>query len=278
MGTLGQMLGDLAARGHAVGLVRLGQASIALAGGGRIVLIDPFLSPHPDRLLPPPITPDELTMVDLVLVTHEHWDHLDAAACVGIAQAAPQALFACPEPVVSQLLAAGISEERVRGVRSGRAYELAGVTVWPVAAKHGLHTADAYSFGEVDGVPRFLGYVVELGGVRLYHAGDTIVYDELGETVRALEPQVALLPINGRDWYREREDIVGNLDIREAAHLAVEIGAELLVPLHYDMFAVNLADPGALVWYVHDRQLPVNVLVLQVAQPVLLQPVRTVGR
>jgi|UniRef100_A0A7C1G222 L-ascorbate metabolism protein UlaG (beta-lactamase superfamily) len=278
MGTLGQMLSDLAAREHAVGLVRLGQASIALAGGGRIVLIDPFLSPHPDRLVPPPITPDELTMVDLVLVTHEHWDHLDAAACVGIARAAPQALFACPEPVVSQLTAAGISEERVRGVRPGRAYELAGVTVWPVAAKHGLHTADAYSFGEVNGVPRFLGYVVEFGGVRLYHAGDTIVYDELGETVRALEPQVALLPINGRDWYREREDIVGNLDIREAAHLAVEIGAELLVPLHYDMFAVNLADPGALVRYVHDRQLPVNVLVLQVAQPVLLQPVRTVGR
>ncbi|MFN3337820.1 MAG: MBL fold metallo-hydrolase, partial [Thermomicrobium sp.] len=62
----------------------------------------------------------------------------------------------------------------------------------------------------------FCGYVVALGGVRLYHAGDTIVYDKLGETVGALEPQVALLPINGRDWYREREDIVGNLDIREA--------------------------------------------------------------
>lgn len=278
MGTLGQILGDLAAREHAVGLVRLGQASVALAGGGRIVLIDPFLSPHPDRLVAPPITPNELTMVDLVLVTHEHWDHLDGAACAGIAAAAPMALFVCPEPVMPQLVAAGVPKGRVRGVRPGRAYELAGVTVWPVPAKHGLHTADAYSFGEVDGVPRFLGYVVEFGGVRLYHAGDTIAYEGLEEALRALRPQIVLLPINGRDWFREREDIVGNLDVREAAHLAVGIGAELLVPLHYDMFAANLADPGALVRYVHDRQLPVNVLVLQVARPVLVQPVRTVGR
>ncbi len=278
MGTLGQILGDLAAREHAVGLVRLGQASVALAGGGRLVLIDPFLSPHPDRLVPPPITPNELTMVDLVLVTHEHWDHLDGAACAGIAAAAPMALFACPEPVMPQLVAAGVPKGRVRGVRPGCAYELAGVTVWPVAAKHGLHTADAYSFGEVNGVPRFLGYVVDFGGVRLYHAGDTIAYEGLEEALRALAPQFVLLPINGRDWFREREDIVGNLDVREAAHLAVGIGAELLVPLHYDMFAANLADPGALVRYVHDRQLPVNVLVLQVARPVLVQPVRTVGR
>ncbi len=165
----------------------------------------------------------------------------------------------------------------MRGVRPGRAYELAGVIMWSVAAKHGRHTADAYGFGEVEGVLRFLGYVVELSGVRLSHAGDTIVYDELGETIRVLESEVALLPINGRDWYREREAIVGSLDIREVAHLAVEISAPLRVPLHYDMVAANLADPGALVRYVHDRQLPVNVLlVLQVARPVLVPPVRTV--
>jgi len=267
------ILQQLAQRHDLLGIVWLGQASVALAGSGRIVLIDPFLSPHPDRLVPPMVAPEELASVDLVLVTHGHWDHLDGPTCAAIARVAPGARFACPQPIVDQFGALGINRERVQGMRPGQAEVFADVTVWPIAAMHGLHAADAYGFGEVDGVPRFLGYVVELAGVRLYHAGDTIAYAGLAETVRALRPQVAMLPINGRDWYREQMDIVGNLDIREAAHLAADIGVELLIPLHYDMFAVNLADPGALVRYVHDRKLPVHVLVLRPGKPVLVQPV-----
>ena len=267
------VLQRLAQRRDSLGIVWLGQASVALAGSGRIVLIDPFLSPHPDRLVPPMVAPEELTSVDLVLVTHEHWDHLDGPTCSVIARAAPKVRFGCPEPIVDQLVALGIDRERVRGMRPGQVEDVADVRIWPVAAMHGLHAADAYRFGEVDGVPRFLGYVVELAGVRVYHAGDTIAYAGLAEAVRALRPRVALLPINGRDWYREQLDIVGNLDVREAAHLAADIGVELLIPLHYDMFAANLADPGALVRYVHDRKLPVHVLVLRPGKPVLVQSV-----
>jgi len=278
MSGLAQQLRSLTQVTCGVGLVRLGQASVALAGGGCLVLIDPFLSPHPDRLVPPPLDPVELDCVDVVLVTHEHWDHLDGAACAAIARVALQATFLCPEPVVDQLVAAGVPAERVRGARPGETYALAGVTVWPVAAKHGLHAQDAYSFAAVDGVPRFLGYVVELTGVRLYHAGDTIPYEGLEEAVGALEPDVALLPINGRDWYRERLDIVGNLDAREAAQLAAAIGAELLVPLHYDMFAANLADPGELVRFVRERELALGVLVLPVGHPAVICPARRRGR
>ncbi|MCX7623332.1 MAG: MBL fold metallo-hydrolase [Thermomicrobium sp.] len=277
MSGLAQRLWELAGLGDAVALVRLGQASVALAGGGRIVLIDPFFSPHPDRLVSPPLDPMELDAVDLVLVTHEHWDHLDGPTCAAIARVSP-ASFVCPEPIVDQLAAAGVPRERVRGVRPGTRYDFAGVAIRPIAAKHGLHASDAYTFGTVEGVPRFLGYVVELAGVRLYHAGDTIVYEGLEEAVRAERPDVALLPINGRDWYRERLDIVGNCDVREAAQLAAAIGAELVVPLHYDMFAANLADPGEFVRFVHERRLPVSVLVLPVGQPAILHPARAIGR
>ncbi|MCS7050374.1 MAG: MBL fold metallo-hydrolase [Thermomicrobium sp.] len=274
MGPLGQEISASAGLRDAVTVVRLGQAGILVAGAGRVVAIDPFLSPHPDRLVPPPVDVADLNLVDLVLVTHEHWDHLDAVTCERLAQVAPRAQFACPEPILPQLVGAGVPRTRTYGLRPGRSYRLADVTVWPVAAKHGRHREDAYAFGEVDGVPRFLGYVVELAGIRLFHAGDTVPYEGLEETVRALGPQIALLPINGRDWYRERDDIVGNLDVREAAHLAVGIGAEVLVPLHYDMFPANLADPGTLVRYVHDRRLPLHVMVLAVGQPAVLRPVR----
>ncbi len=278
MSGLAQQLRSLTQVTGGIGLVRLGQASVALAGGDCLVLIDPFLSPHPDRLVPPPLDPVELDCVDVVLVTHEHWDHLDGPTCAAIARVALQATFLCPEPIVDQLVAAGVPAERVSGTRPGQSYRRADVTIWPIAAKHGLHATDAYSFGEVDGVPRFLGYVVELAGVRLYHAGDTIPYEGLAESVGVLQPDVALLPINGRDWYRERLDIVGNLDAREAAQLAAAIGAELLVPLHYDMFAANLADPGELVRFVRERELALGVLVLPVGHPAVICPARRRGR
>ena len=48
---------------------------------------------------------------------------------------------------------------------------------------------------------------------------------------------LTLRPINGRDEEREAKGIVGNIDAREAAQLAHEIGASAAVPLHWDMFA-----------------------------------------
>lgn len=258
---------------QAIGLVWLGQASVMLVGAGRVVSIDPFLSPHAERLTPPPLRPEDCAGVDVVCITHEHWDHLDSETCRLLAHVAPDARFVCPEPIVELLVESGITRERVVGVRPGDWWDVNGTRIWPVAAKHGLHTADAYSFGGTPDNPRFLGYVVELGRVRTYHAGDTIVYAGLEEAVRAARPQVALLPINGRDWYREQLDIVGNMDEREAAHLARAIGAEILVPLHYDMFAANLGDPGGMVRYVQERKLPVHVVVPTVGRPIVIWPV-----
>src|SRR5947207_12725733 len=101
--------------------------------------------------------------------------------------------------------------------------------------------ADAYRLGP------FLGYVVSAGGVRVYHAGDTVVFDGLVDRLRELRVDLALLPINGRDAEREAAGIVGNIDAREAAQLAEEIGADAAVPLHWDMFAWNPGDPAEFV-------------------------------
>jgi L-ascorbate metabolism protein UlaG (beta-lactamase superfamily) len=106
---------------------------------------------------------------------------------------------------------------------------------------HGLELTDAYRFG--GDPPRFLGYVIDLAGVRVYHAGDTIPYDGIEDVVC----DVAMLPINGRDAEREAHGIVGNLDAEEAVRLAAAIGANVLVPIHYDMFAANPGDPARVV-------------------------------
>ena len=87
--------------------------------------------------------------------------------------------------------------------------------------------------------------MVELGSLRLYHAGDTIDFDGLAERLRELAIEVALVPINGRSAEREAADIVGNLDSSEAVALAAAARARVAIPMHYDMFAANLGDVGA---------------------------------
>jgi len=121
------------------------------------------------------------------------------------------------------------------------------VQVHVTPAYHGVEAADAYGDGsELGGRARFVGYVVGTER-RVYHAGDTIVRDELTTALEDLDVEVALLPINGRDADREARGIVGNMDAAEAVDLALAIGATRLIPMHWDGFAGNTVDPEAAV-------------------------------
>jgi len=226
---------------RSVALAWLGQASFALRLAGTTVLVDPFLSPHPERVVPPPFAGADARGVDVVLVTHDHLDHLDDEALPAIASASPDAAFVVHEELVERVAALGIGRSRVVGVAADGRAQVGEVTVDAVAAAHGDTPEDGYRLGA------FLGYVVSAGGVRVYHSGDTVPHDGLVPRLRELGVDLALLPINGRDAEREAQGLVGNLDAREAAELAREIEADAAVPMHWDMFAANLGDPAAFV-------------------------------
>lgn len=246
-----------------VGFTWLGQSGFVLHFPTATVLIDAFLSQHPDRLVPPLLDPSQAHAFDVVACTHEHLDHLDEAALAVIAQASPSAIFIVPDPCVEKVIAAGVPSGRVSGMQPDRPLECAGIEVHSVPACHGLHPGDAYNFGQgiSDGAIRFLGYVLRGGGVAVYHAGDTIPYDGLADRLRRMEIDLALLPINGRDREREAKDIVGNLDADEAANLAAESAAKAVVPMHYDMFAANPGFPERLVETVRNRYPALSVIV-----------------
>ena len=212
-------------------------------------LIDPFLSPHEGREYESRLAPAEATGVDLVLCTHEHVDHFDAGSAPAIAAASPQAVFVVPTPIVDMVTEAGIPNDRVVGLQPGDPIDLAGMRIRAVPAMHGVTMEDAYGFGErlSGGAIRFLGYVVDAGDLRVYHAGDTIHYPGMEETLAELTIDIAMLPINGRDAEREARGIVGNLSEPEAAWLATAIGAGTVVPMHYDLFARNRGYPEWLV-------------------------------
>ena len=85
----------------------------------------------------------------------------------------------------------------------------------------------------------------------MYHSGDTVIYDGLIERLSEWDIDAAFVPINGRDYFRTREDIIGNTDFRELAELAETLDFGLTVPTHYDLFARNAAAPGHFVSYLY---------------------------
>ena len=249
----------------------LGQAGFAVRAGGLVLLLDPFLAPMAERVSPPAFDPEDAVDVDVVVCSHEHYDHLDLASLPAIARASPKARFVIPRPLVDAVAAAGVPRERIIGAQPDERIRLDGVTLHPLPARHGVGMADAYGFGRElsGGLYRFLGFVIDDGVVRVYHAGDTIAYDGQAERLRALGVDVALLPINGRDHFREAAGIVGNLDHREAARLAADAHVDVLVPMHYDTFASNRGYPSHLVDFVIREELSVSVLIPTRDRPVL---------
>jgi L-ascorbate 6-phosphate lactonase len=226
-------------------LTWLGQSGFLIESAGERLLIDPFFSEHEARMYPPPPIDAFGANIDRLLVTHEHLDHFDSASLPAIAARSPQLEVIAPEP---------IAHEGFTGVRPGD--RLDGITVVP--AIHAVHPTDGYS----DGGGRFVGYVLERDGVAIYHAGDTIVTAELVAALEPLRVDIALLPVNGRTYFREQQDIAGNLDVRDAVALAARIGAHTLVPIHWDLFKPNLERAGAAAEEAHATGAPIHVLTL----------------
>jgi L-ascorbate metabolism protein UlaG (beta-lactamase superfamily) len=237
-------------------LYALGQAGYALRTDEALVLIDPWLSTLLERTAgntrpaAPALRPDEVEAVDLVCVTHPHEDHLDAETLAAIAANVTDARFVAPASDVAAVAAAGVPGERITGVRPGEPVEIAGVRVTAVRA---AHRPDPDAFGAYDfwlddaGGHRALGYLLEVGGQRIFHSGDTVWWAGLEEEIRALAPDFAILPINGRDPLREAENVWGNLFAEEAALLAAAAGVGAVVPCHFDGVAGNLGDPETFV-------------------------------
>jgi L-ascorbate metabolism protein UlaG (beta-lactamase superfamily) len=242
-------------------LTWLGQAGFLVEAGGARVLVDPFFSEHEGRTFPPPPIDVFGARIDRVLVTHEHLDHLDPRSLQGVAVRSPGVAVVAPESLRKQV--EGVPFE---GVRPGDRLDLpGGVVVRVVRAVHAVHPEDGYSEG--GDPPRFVGYMIEADGVAIYHAGDTIADERVLAGLDGVRVDVALLPVNGRSFFRERNDLAGNLDARDAVALAAHCGASILVPIHWDLFAGNTERAGAAADAAADAGAAVHVMTLTRERP-----------
>lgn len=249
-----------------------GQAGFRIASAGTRVLIDPFLSDRPERHYPPPASAADFADITLVLCTHEHLDHLDLPFLREFGAVNRIAPIVVPAPVVGIAADGGLDPARLVGATPGQVLREAGVTVHPLPALHGIGGAEpvVYEFAPNGGPARFLGYVVDIGGIRFYHSGDCLVYPELAAALTELAPDVLMLPINGRDHMRESGGIVGNMNETEAAWLCAQVSPAYVIPMHYDAIKGNTGDPGHFAVLVHQHDAGAAVVVPSRARAIAL--------
>jgi L-ascorbate metabolism protein UlaG (beta-lactamase superfamily) len=186
----------------------LGHAAFQLVDGDTSVLIDPFLTGNP-KAAADPATIDATT----ILLTHGHGDHFGDT--IDIARRTGATVQAITE-IASELADEGIDtiDTNIGGTAT---HEWGWARLVPA-----IHTSTTPK-GTVS-VPG--GIVVSLGGIVVYHLGDTALFSDLALPGRRDDIDVAIVPIGGH-YTMDRHDAV------EAAKL---LGAKTIIPAHYDTF------------------------------------------
>ena len=142
---------------------------------------------------------------DLILITHDHYDHCSPDDVARLQQGAT--VIACPPGCAQQL------KGDIRVVKPGDTLEVEGVGVEAVPA---YNPSKRFHAKEAGGV----GYIVTMpGGMRVYHAGDTDLILEMEH----IQADVALLPVGG----------TYTMDAAEAAQAANLIKPKLAIPMHW---------------------------------------------
>lgn len=232
---------------HQSAVFYLGQEGFLFKYQGTYLLIDPYLTDYVDRncctdtviwkrKYQAPITASELDFIDYVFCTHTHFDHADPDTLSVLNQVNQNIKFIVPYALEAPLMSYGIAKERIICMDGDQTLSLGQIQVTAVPAAHEeLHFDRKGHYEE-------LGYKLKLGDITVFHAGDCCVYDGLPGRLDKVD--IGFLPINGRDHYRLRDDIIGNMDSREAVLLAKNTGIKLLVPMHFDLYEINEVNPA----------------------------------
>ncbi len=209
-----------------VSITWLGHATVLYRSAkGTTVLADAWVEGNPAC----PAAAKNLKSVDLLLVTHGHFDHF--ADCVSIAKKYKPDI-ACVYEIAQYLESRGV--EKLHGMNKGGSQTLHGVTVRMV---HALHSSTIAEGDRLLPAGEACGYVLEFeNGTRVYHAGDTAIFGDMKLIGDLYHPTVAVLPIG--DLF--------TMSPFEAAAAARMLGVKSVVPVHHSTFPLLTGTPAAL--------------------------------
>lgn len=208
----------------------LGQASFCFKLGETVIYFDPFYraeNEEPKSMQEMPLRPEEHTGASIILISHDHLDHLDEKTLPGAAQASPHATVVLPAVGVKHAIASGVNAARLHLMRGDDVFERDGVRITAIPAAH-----QQLDYDEEHGY-HYLGYMIQGNGVTIYHTGDIQPYPGWYERVSFFPIDIALLPISARD----------NLHYTQAVYFCALHRPQLAIPIHYGMFPGYTEDP-----------------------------------
>jgi L-ascorbate metabolism protein UlaG (beta-lactamase superfamily) len=207
-----------------------GQSCFELSDGEATLLIDPFLKPNN----PVAVATAEEVAPTHIAISHGHADHMaDAVAvakrsgahCVAVVELAEWLKGQGVEDLSDPNLGGTVRFDwgSIKLVPAWHTSTLPGSAEAPFSAEHGIPL----------GTPA--GFVIEIGGLTVYHAGDTCLFGDMKLIAERNPVDIALLPIGGHY----------TMDRHDAVVAAEFVGAKTVIPMHYDTFPPIETDAGA---------------------------------
>jgi len=206
----------------------IGHASFLVQTPEHSVLIDPNWAKWLKvikRIKQPGIAIHDLPAIDLVLVTHAHFDHLDRRTLRAVAS--DQAIVV-PQHVGG--LVHGLGFRHVHELGCWESFQHGEIKITLTPARHWgarvLH----------DNHRGFGGFLIEYAGRSVFHCGDSAYFDGFKEIGARIPVEIALLPIGAYDAPTKRDV---HMNPEQALQAFVELGAKTMVPMHYGTFRLS---------------------------------------
>ena len=220
-------------------LVWIGHATYLINKDGLTILTDPVFSKRaspfrfagPKRLIPPAIPIDQLPNIDVITVSHNHYDHLDLRSLKKIYKANPNAIFLVPKGDKKRLERRGI--ENVKEFLWWEDIEIKGskFTFTPVQhwSARGIADRNKSLWG---------GWFMNLKSEIIYHAGDTGYSSDFIETKKRLgSPSLSLIPVGAYAprWFMK----TNHVNPPEAIQVAIDLESERNFGMHWGTFQLT---------------------------------------
>jgi L-ascorbate metabolism protein UlaG (beta-lactamase superfamily) len=221
-----------------VGYVKwLGHAAFEISLDGKLILVDPWLT-NPLS----PVKPEQFRdRVDLIVVTHDHGDHLGET--LELLRLNPKAKLVAVYEIANYVGSKLGETERAIGANVGGPVRVEGFDI-KVILVPAVHSSER-------GVAA--GVVLVGKEATIYHAGDTGLTADMQWIGELYKPDIALLPIGSHF----------TMDAVQAAKAVEYLKPKVAIPMHYNTFPVIKADPNEFKRLVEEKKLATKVVILK---------------
>ena len=184
----------------------LGQAAVKLVAGGKVIYIDPYQISDKDK-------------ADIILISHSHRDHFSTNDISKIHK--ENTVFIAPKDCKKTI--GNLFKKEVTVLEPGMNRKVGDIVIEAVPAYNVIKTHYHPKKN------RWVGYILTIDGVRMYHAGDTERIPEMKD----FSCDIAMLPL-GQTYTMN--------SVKEATEAALDVKAKIAIPIHYGMYEGTAED------------------------------------